>query len=285
MVPEPCAGRARAAVVRVALIPGALYEHDGGDGRFRATALTRGPWNPEHQHAGPPAALLAREAERVSAIVAGQTTRLSFDILGPVPVGAVEVAARILRPGRRVELVEATLSAGGDPRMRLTAWRMRAEETPDIATPEPPPPPRQSGRDGAFEGWPGVDEVAYKDALDWRWIEGAFNRPGPATVWSRLKFPVVAGEDPTPLGRLLVMADAASGVSARLDWDEWLFVNLDLGIYLERPPRGEWMAMDAQTRIGDAGAGLCTSVLSDGLGRVGVSTQSLLVAPRRRVSA
>jgi hypothetical protein len=257
----------------------ALYEPDG-DGRFQATALTRGPWNPGHQHAGPPAALLAREVESASAIVGGQTVRLSYDILAPVPVAQVHVAARVLRPGRRVEQIEATLSADGSPCMRVTAWRMRVEETPQIATPEPPPPPPSSGRMGAFDGWPGIDDVAYKDALEWSWLSGAFSEPGPAVVWSRLKYPLVAGEDVQPLHRLLVMADAASGVSAMLDWHRWLFVNIDLGIHLERPPRGEWMAMDAQTRIGDMGAGLCTSVLSDGLGRVGVTTQSLLVTPR-----
>ena len=261
-------------------MPVALYEQDG-DGRFSATELTRGPWNPEHQHAGPPAALLARAVERASGIAAGQTARLTYDILAPIPVGQLDVTTRVLRPGRRVEQIEAELApAGGEPCMRLTAWRMRTEDTPDLATVNPPPPPPETGRASDLEGWPGTKETAYKDALEWRWLEGAFAEPGPACVWSRLKYPLVAGEEVSPLERLLVMADAASGVSAMLDWHKWLFINVDLGIHLERPPRGEWMAMDAETRIGDTGAGLCTSVLSDGLGRVGVTTQSLLVAPR-----
>jgi hypothetical protein len=259
------------------LIPSALYE-PAGAGRFEATGLTRGPWNPDHQHAGPPAALLAREVERASAIPAGQTVRLSYDILGPVPVGAVEVSARILRPGRRVEQLEATLSAGGRAVMRATAWRMRSEGTPEIVTPEPPPPGPETGKQSAFDFWPA--EVAYHRAFDWSWIDGDIDHPGPATVWARLKVPLVVGEQTAPLERLLTMADAASGVSAMLDWKTWMFVNVDLGVHLQRPPRGEWMAMEARTRLGDAGAGLCTSVLSDGLGRVGVSTQSLFVGPR-----
>jgi acyl-CoA thioesterase len=91
---------------------------------------------------------------------------------------------------------------------------------------------------------------------------------------------LIAGEDITPLERLLVMADAASGVSAVLDWDRWMFINVDLGVHLERPPQGEWMAMAASTQMGDQGAALCTSRLYDERGRVGVSTQSLLVGPR-----
>jgi hypothetical protein len=266
-------------MVGAALIPPALYE-PAGDGRYTATALTRGPWNPEHQHAGPPAALLAREVERASAIASGQTARLTYDILAPVPVATVEVSARVLRPGRRVEQIEATLNADGQPCMRATAWRMRTDELPEVATPDPPPPPPESGRDEALDAWPGPDDVAWRDALEWRWIEGKFAEPGPAVVWSRLKYPLLDSEATTPLERLLVMADAASGVSAMLDWHQWLFINVDLGIHLQRPPHGEWMAMDAQTRIGDTGAGLTTSVLYDGLGRVGVTTQSLLVAPR-----
>src|SRR3712207_8497182 len=51
---------------------------------FTATALTIGPWDPGLQHAGPPAALLARAAERASGIEGGQTVRLAYDIFGPV---------------------------------------------------------------------------------------------------------------------------------------------------------------------------------------------------------
>lgn len=259
--------------------PAALYEKDGGS--FVATELTRGPWNPHHQHAGPPAALLARAIEGASGIAAGQTVRLSYDILGPIPIAPAEVATRVLRAGRRVEQIDATLTIDGRPVMRATAWRMRTADTTTVATPEPPPSPPEHAIATGFASWPADDEVAYRDALEWRWMDGSFDDPGPATVWTRLNVPLVAGEETTPLERLLVMADAASGVSAMLDWNAWLFVNLDLTIHLERPPRGEWMAMDARTHIGDAGAGLCRSVLSDGLGRVGVSTQSLLVEPRR----
>src|SRR5438270_8994552 len=108
-------------------LPGALYVPDG-DG-WRATALTIGPWDNELQHAGPPAALLLREAERAGAIPGGQTVRLGYDILGPVPVGPVRIRTRVLRPGRRIELVEAELSGAAErPLMRLTAWRTRALE-------------------------------------------------------------------------------------------------------------------------------------------------------------
>ncbi|GAC1326776.1 MAG: thioesterase family protein [Thermoleophilaceae bacterium] len=262
-------------------LPTALYDAAGGE-RFAPTGLTRGPWNPLHQHAGPPGALLARAIEARAAIRPGQITRLSYDILRPIPIEPLAVTARLLRPGRRVEQLEATLAsaADGTTLMRVNAWRMRQEDVAGVEprSPPPPPPGPEEGREGSFGFW--RDPVAYHRALDWRFVEGGFDTPGPATVWTRLRVPLVAGEEPTALERMIVMADAASGVSAELDWESFVFVNVELGIHLERTPRGEWMCMAAQTHLGPRGAALCTSVLSDLDGRVGITTQSLLVARR-----
>jgi hypothetical protein len=258
-------------------LPTALYEPV--DGGYRATALTIGPWDPDAQHAGPPAALLAREAERASGIAGGQTVRLAFDILGPVPVGPVAVSARVQRPGRRIELVEAVLTAGGDrPLMRLTAWRMRAAESD--ATPQPAPaipgPDRSRPETLDFS----TSDVAYHRALEWRFAAGSFNAPGPAAAWTRPLCTLVDGEPMTPLQHLLVMTDAASGVSAVLDWTRATFANVDLSVALVRPPAGDWLGLDAVTTIGPAGAAQCFADLYDATGRIGRSSQSLFVESR-----
>jgi hypothetical protein len=259
-------------------LPAALYERTA-DGRLAATGLTRGPWSPDHQHAGPPAALLGRAIEQASGIEDGQTTRLSYDILAPVPIAPLRLTARVLRPGRRVEQLEAEL-LGDEERvlMRATAWRMQRSDTTEqsVGHVDPPPGP-ETGEPGNFPFW--MDDIAYRDALEWSFVEGQFDVPGPATVWGRVRVPLIAGEEITPLERLLVLADAASGVSAALDWKTWSFVNVDLGVHLSRPPAGEWMAVDARTVIGPTGTGLCTSRLFDSGGAVGVTTQSLLVTP------
>src|SRR5918993_876432 len=114
-------------------LPAALYEPT--DDGYRATALTIGPWDTGLQHAGPPAALLLREAERAGAIEGRKTVRLAYDIFAPVPVGPVALRSAIVRPGRRIELIETVLTAGDErPLMRLSAWRMRTR--PDGAAPE-----------------------------------------------------------------------------------------------------------------------------------------------------
>ena len=262
-------------------VPRALYVPT--DGGFEATALTIGPWDPGLQHAGPPAALLAREAERASGIEGGQTVRLAYDILGPVPVGAVRLRASVLRPGRRIELVEAVLTGtDGRPLMRLTAWRMRVRT--DGVDPPPvvaPHPARSAPEDSALDVpafFP--RDVAYHRALDWRFAAGSFNSPGPATAWTTPRCELVEGEPITALQHLLVMTDAASGISAALDWNRATFANVDLTVSLHRPPRGEWLGMDATTVLGDTGVAQAFAVLFDAAGPVGRSAQSLFVEPR-----
>ena len=116
--------------------PGAAFYEPLGDGRFRSTPHTPGPWDVRSQHAGPPAALLGRALERTEPREGTLIARVTFEILGPVPVAEVEVESRVLRPGRTVELLEAQLSAGGRPVMTARAWRLPATEAPAVAAPD-----------------------------------------------------------------------------------------------------------------------------------------------------
>jgi hypothetical protein len=261
-------------------LPAALYEPT--DDGYLATALTIGPWDPALQHAGPPAALLLREAELASGIEDGQTVRLAYDIFAPVPVGPVRLRTSVVRPGRRIELVEAVLTAEDErPLMRLSAWRMRTRPdgaAPDVVAPHPAAagPVESRVEEAAFFS----SDVAYHRALEWRFPTGSFNSPGPASAWTSPRCTLVSGEPMTPLQHLLVMTDAASGISAELEWTSATFANVDLLVSLHRPPRGEWLGMDAATTLGGTGAAQCTAVLFDAEGAIGRSAQSLFVEPR-----
>ncbi len=246
------------------------------DGRFASTPHTRGPWDPAFQHAGPPAALLGRALERCEPREDFVLARATFEILRPVPVAEVEVAARVARPGRSVELLEGELAAGGDVVMTVRAWRVKASPAPDVdrdgprspRPDEPTPPP------------PGLDGFGYSRAVELRFAAGGWWQQRPATVWTRMRVPLVAGEEPTGVQRVLVVADSANGVSAVLPFDQWLFINTELTVHFRRPPRGEWICLDAETSISAGGAGLARSVLSDDEGVVAQGAQALLVAPR-----
>jgi Acyl-CoA thioesterase C-terminal domain/Acyl-CoA thioesterase N-terminal domain len=258
----------------------AFYEK-AGDG-FVATELTRGPWDPGAQHAGPPSGLLGRELERVAGGEGFQIARVTFEILRPVPIGPVRVEAEVVRPGRSVQMIDASLMGeDGTELIKARAWRIRTSELeiPDdvVTTPEAPPGPDEGDVPGFFETG---QSVGYHTAMEWRSVGGGFLEPGPATVWMRMGCELVAGEAPTPLQRTLVAADVGNGISAVLDWRRYVFINVDLTVHLERMPEGEWVCVDAVTLPQRNGIGTAESVLSDERGRIGRAAQALLIAER-----
>lgn len=261
-------------------MPEAFYEQRGG-GQYVATELTRGPWDPGAQHAGPPSALLGREIERLEGSEAFRVGRVVFEILRQVPIGPVRVETRVLRPGRKVRLVEASLMVEASEVMRATAWQLRRTELdlPAEATAEDPAPR------GPEEGWtpeffPTGQEIGYQTGMEWKAVAGAFLELGPATVWLRMRQPLVVGEEPTPLQRALIAADVGNGISGVLDYRHFVFINVDLTVHFERMPVGEWVCVDAVTRPKPSGIGTAESVLSDQGGRIGRAAQSLLIAQR-----
>ncbi len=247
---------------------------------FVATPRTEGPWEPQTQHAGPPSALLTRTIERLPSSVFGasQLTRLTMEILGPIRTGDVRVRARIARPGRAVELVEAELESDGRTAMRAAAWRIRTAvvELPALV-PVPTAPPIPD-TETTFEdpGW----RAGYLGAIEFRSIHGHFERPGPAAGWIRLKFPLLPDEEPSPTQRLMAVADSGNGLSSQLDFSRWWFINTELTVHLVRPPIGEWVYMDAKSTLDRSGVGLAETELYDVHGRVGRGAQTLMVGPR-----
>jgi hypothetical protein len=260
-------------------VPEAFYEKRGDE--YVATELTRGPWDPGAQHAGPPSALIGRAIEQLEGAADFQVGRITFEIMRPVPIGPVRVEAEVVRPGRSVQLIEASLRSEEAELMRARAWRLRTgtvELPPEaVATPNPPPGPREGARSAFF---PTGQDVGYHTAMEWSSVGGSFLEPGPATVWMRMRYPLVGGEEPTPLQRTLVAADVGNGISAVLDYREYLFINVDLSVHLERMPEGEWVCVDAVTLPQPNGIGTAESVLSDERGRIGRAAQTLLVAQR-----
>lgn len=259
----------------------AFFVPDGD--RLVATEHTRGPWDPGAQHAGPPAALLGRALERCEAGPgAVQVARVTYEILRPVPIGPLSVEARVVRPGRSVELLAASLSdVHGNVAMRAAAWRIRTEPVelpPGAAALEPPVAGPDAGSPAPF--FDTGHDVGYHTAMEFRFVRGGFLEPGPASVWMRPRVAIVAGEDPSPLQRVLVAADSGNGVSAVLDHRRYVFVNTDLSVHLHRLPAGEWVCLDAATRAERHGVGMSDTLLLDERGRLGRALQSLFIAER-----
>ena len=263
-------------------MPDAFYLPLGGD-RFRATEHTSGPWDPAFQHAGPPSALLARAIATESPSWPATITRMSVDILSPVPVAELDVRSRVLRPGRSVELVEAEIEASGRVVVRAQAWRVRATDLQLPSLPaghdDPavdPVPDFPAAESPLPAGWTG----GYLHANEWRVAAGDWSDRGPATIWGRMRVPLVPDEEPTGLQRLMTIADSGNGVSNVLPLGEWLFINPELTVHLVAEPAGEWICLDARTRLDRRGFGLAASRLFDRDRLVGRGAQTLFVSPR-----
>ena len=247
------------------------------NGTWRATPHTTGPWDERAQHGGPPSALLGRAIQRCVPRDDMIVARFTCEILGAIPVGDLDVQARLVRPGRSVEFLEAVATAGGRDVARASAWRVLRTSSETVLPSNNPPPPLPDDAVGPPpDGW--VD--GYLSAVEWRPVHGHFAEPGPATVWTRLRYPLVPGENPGPLERVLAIADSGNGVSGQLAIAKWLFINPELTVHLHREAVGEWICLAAQTAISAGGAGLATSVLSDQSGPLGVGAQSLLISRR-----
>jgi hypothetical protein len=259
--------------------PEPLFHADGD--RYTPTELTRSPWGPDSLHGGPVAALLAGLVERHEIDVPVHLARTTFEILRPVPVEPLRVATRTVRPGKKVQLVEAVLTvAATDVEVcRSLSLRIRTSEV-DLPRPpmdDVPPPTPDTVPAGVASG---TYRAFHNEGVEMRWAKGRFEDEGPAVVWIRLRGPVVNGDEPSGVQRAMAAADFGNGVSRELPFGTvggYLFINPDLTVYLHRPPVGEWVCLDARTHLSAVGTGLAESALSDERGRVGRSVQALLV--------
>ena len=253
---------------------------------FRSSELTRGPWHPEHQHAGPPVALVCRAMEQAAQEHGlSHISRLTANLIRPVPIGDLVVEVMTDYVGRNAGHFSAHLMAGNKDVGRFTALAQR-ETHVDLGGQFPghPLPMIPIGPHDAAEchfPFAGKD-IGYGDLVETRTSRGVmFN--GPCAIWFRLRHPLVQGEQSSGYQRVAVAADSGNGISAILDFQEYSFVNSDLTINLLRRPVGEWICLDARSYFGGNGCGLAESSLYDIEGLIGRATQSLSVRKRNPV--
>ncbi|WP_417563302.1 thioesterase family protein [Microbacterium sp.] len=250
--------------------------------RFLATAHVGGAWNPDEQHIAPALGLVAHLIEqehRARRDDGMQLARVSYDILGVMPIDVMDTAVRVLRPGRTVELVEAVVRHANRPALVARAWWMTQGDTAALAGSDlPPMPPRESLDEwSAGETWPGgfVTTVQTRRRQE---------RPGRAWSWLRPLVPLVAGEDASTTARALGVVDILNGVTVRVPPAVALYPNIDLTVHLFRPPRFAspeeiWVGADTTVSFGETGMGLTHSVLHDEHGPIGTVDQALTVRP------
>jgi hypothetical protein len=251
-----------------------------GAATFAPTEHVGGAWNTEEQHIAPALGLMVhavetdRDRRRDDDL---HVSRLSWDILGTVPMEAVEIEVRVLRPGRTIELVEAVLLHDARPAVLLRAWLLRSTGRPANAGSglTPIPGPDEMPAWDPTTVWPG----GFIASAQLRREEVA---PGRAAYWVRSEVPLLdagATSPPGPVATAGRLLDIANGMTVRADPRAVAFPNVDLTAHLFREPVEGWLGFDTTVSFGPSGQGLTSSVLHDGEGPFGTMAQVLTVRP------
>lgn len=247
-------------------------------GSFQATGHAGGAWNAAEQHIAPSFGLLAhaievdRDARGDSHLV---IARLSYDILGTVPAEVIaDVDVAVIRPGRTIELVEATLTYAGRVVVLARAWLVKQYDTAALrgsALP-PIPPPDELPEWNPSEVWPGGFIASAE-------VRRAEIEPGRAVSWVRTAVPLLDAESVSGTARAAGLLDIANGMAVRVDPREAAFPNLDLTAHFFAEPVGEWVGFDTAVSFGPTGIGLTHSIIHDQTGPIGTVSQILTVRP------
>jgi len=250
-----------------------------GSERFRPTAHTGGAWRPDdEQHFSPLGGLIVHAIDGFLAPREGRgmhLSRITFDILGFLAREELEIHVDTVRPGRTIELVEATVVIAGRVAVITRAWLLAVYDTAAVAggAAGPLAPPDELPTRPLASVWPG----GYIASLDLRPVEPP--RPGRARTWVSTDLELVAGEPSTSLARYVALVDTANGVAVREPPTAWLFPNVDLSIHLHRQPAGRWVGLDTTVVFGAEGQGVTSTVLHDTGGAVGYAHQILTIRP------
>lgn len=267
----------------------ALFEWQGD--RLVPTELSRGPWSPDALHGGPVAGLVTWAVEPYLAPGPGvphgrHLARLSVDLLRPVPLAPLAVRAEVVRPGRRLQVVDVTVEA--DRGVVASARAVCVGRLgPDDGAPEPstddlaeqPPDVERFAAVPLPAPWP--VPVFHADAIEARPVIGGFGMPGRGSAWIRLRYPLVAGEPLTALQRVATLSDFASGLSSEVTVHGHTFINADITVSAIRPAVGEWIALTARSHYGEPGSAVALASVWDRHGRIGAIAQSLVIGRPR----
>ncbi len=251
--------------------PDAFYVRTG-ERRFISTLHSQGAWQPGEQHLAPASGLVLAEVERrlpSDKLV----SRASFDVLGVIHSGEFTIDVEVVRPGKTIELVEASMLHGGRTSIRARIWRVVSSDTTRVQGIEwarlPPP---GDLRPLPFSSiWAG----GFIDSLEAR--QDADARPGRGRSWIRTRCPLVDGEADPPVAAFLKLVDTANGLVVREPPDKVFFANVDLTVHFIRQPEAGWVGFDTRVNFGPTGLGETFSVLSDSRGPVATAAQGLTV--------
>lgn len=267
-------------------VPG-VYLPTSDPNTYESTPLANAGWYDEGQHGGALTALIVGHVEKVPTLTPMEVSRVTVELFRIVPLVRLTIEASVVREGKKIQVVQAEVTnESGQLLAMAIVQRLRTADRPALDQAEtilqlPQPatiPPRDP--DTAWGVGPTGKTMFHRNAIEFREVYGGFDTPGPGAIWLRMKTQIIAGEEPTPSQRAVVVADFCNGVSRGLD-DTWLFMNPDLTVHIGRYPAGEWVALEAVSHYSDLGRGVAAGTLWDTTGWIGRSAQTLFLETRQ----
>lgn len=243
---------------------------------YKSTIHAQGAWNENEQHMAPATGIICAELEQFQPREEMRIGRISLDIFGLIAFGEFEITTKTIRPGKTIELIEATMSAQGKTCIVARAWRMLMQNSQEIAALEDAAiaQPEQYQPWEGMKRWPG----GFIQTLEIR-NNPELHRNGKGIVWATSSTEMVADQNTSDFVRLMGIIDISNGIAPRLPQLplEWSFPNLDLQVHMHRLPQGKWVGLEAIQQYGHDGIGLTSTILHDIYGPFGRSEQILTI--------
>lgn len=243
-------------------------------GTFLPTQSAVGPWGPTTVSGLVVSGLVGYAAEQAAGDGDFIGTRLTVDMVRMATMAELHVETNLLREGRRLRMVDVTITQQGRNVAHGRGVFTRRSDAPPgsvwaphVAMPQPPEPddtpqfgPRpyvgpHAAPAGNFDPWHDATQEKY--------------------VWYDFAATLVDGEPTSPFVRAAAVADVANPLT---NWgSEGLqYVNSDVTLLLSRLPEGTMLGMAARDRQEAEGISVGTAVMYDRAGPVGLTTVTAL---------
>ncbi|MEX0308507.1 MAG: thioesterase family protein [Ruegeria sp.] len=255
------------------------YFHLNTQGVFVGNDPARGPWSANHCHAGPVSGLIVRAAETEIG-PEKMLTRLTIDLLRPLPLAGLRVAAETTRHTKTLATTRVTVHDLDDTLCATaTTMHMVRKNLGTVPNVEIIAPSLNDVVDGPFPiGEMRHDLPCFAHHCEIAYPRGGNQGAGPKTVWMRTP-PLLEGENPSPIQALCPLADCGNGISWNAPTREMGFMNTDLTVQIHREPESDWLASESISHWQPSGIGMSQSVLFDTQGPVGTALQTLTLFP------
>jgi len=246
--------------------------------------IARSLWRDDQMHGVATSGALARGLEGAVAALGRQDlrpVRYTVDLFRAPSMSPCTVRSSVVREGRRICLVDATLEQDGVAVARAGAIFLAPSENPPgavwSADDAPTPPPLEVAAVSEEVRVP----IFWSEETGWSQNFGEHQNGSRKQTW-QTGLPVVLGEKPSPFQAVAGIADATSMV---MNWGSAgvEYINTDITLALSRLPVSTEIGLAARERCAHDGIAVGTAVVFDREGPIGTSTVSSLANARRTV--